>query len=165
MRFLPFAVFALVFAGCAGSGASLSAPGCNTLVLDLEHGTLNGVAPTATRAQIATQFPCATGDTEDGAEFNFGGGVFFLDHDFYMYTHRDYIEVRADFAGAVVPAVLCVSVHDLADAFGAPVRTEDGAQFYVRDYGCLRAELSPDADVVVELGVHAEACDDVILPR
>lgn len=143
----------------------MSPVGCDALVLDLTSGLLNGVAPTATRAQIGTQFPCATGETADGEVYNFGGGVFFLDHDFYIYTHRDFTEVRTDFAGEVVPAVLGATSQDLDETFGTPVRVEDGARFYERDYGCLRAEFGRDSERVDELGVHAKACVNVILPR
>lgn len=47
--------------------------------------------------KVKEKFPFFTGATEDGAGYNCGGGVFFLDHDFYFYTGRDYLEIRNDF--------------------------------------------------------------------
>ncbi len=166
MRVLFVAAALVVLAGCAGPRSAAVPPGCDALVFDLERGLLNGLAPTATPAEFKAQFPCSTGETEEGGPFNFGGGVFFLDHDFFAYTHRDYIEARTNFAGRVEPAVLNAPVAELEAAFGAPGREEDGARLYRTRYGCLRAETSETSgDTVVELGVHAQACADVIVPR
>ncbi len=64
-------------AGCSGPQAV--PPGCDALVLDLDRGTLNGLAPTASMDEVKGQFPCSTGESEEGAIYNFGGGVFFLE--------------------------------------------------------------------------------------
>jgi len=69
--------------------------------LDLEKGTLDGVTPTVSQKQVKEKFPCFTGETEDGSDYNCGGGVFFLNDDFYFYTHRNYIEVRTGFTGEI----------------------------------------------------------------
>ena len=149
--------------GCSGSRPALAPPGCDALVLDLRAGTLNGLRPTASMDAVKAQFPCSTGETEEGGPFNFGGGVFFLNHDFYAYTHRDFLEVRTNFAGEVRPAVLNASIADFYDAFGTPDREEDGAMLYDMDYGCLRAEGA--TGTIVELGIHAQSCAEMEVPR
>ncbi|MAQ93830.1 MAG: hypothetical protein CMM84_09945 [Rhodothermaceae bacterium] len=161
MRLALLSLLLIAVAGCAGPPR---APSCDGLVLDLERGTLSGVAPTASPAAFQAAFPCATGETEEGGLYNFGGGVFYLDHDFYAYTHRDFIEAREDFVGRTVPAAVLGSSAAQADAtFGTPERVEDGARLYDRRYGCLRVEVVGGA--VTEVGVHAQTCAEVEVPR
>lgn len=158
MRALPFLLVLAAVAGCSGPG--LAPPGCDALVLDLDRGTLGGLAPTASMDEVKAQFPCATGETAEGEIYNFGGGVFFLDHDFFFYTGRDFIEVRDDFAGQTRPAALGQPLS----ALGTPDRMDQGAALFDRRYGCLRAETGGDG-LITELGVHAEACDTLEVPR
>ncbi|MEM1056261.1 MAG: hypothetical protein AAGI52_12110 [Bacteroidota bacterium] len=158
MRALSFLLALATFAGCSGPG--LAPPGCEALVLDLELGTLNGLKPTASMDEVKTQFPCSTGETEEGSAFNFGGGVFFLDHGFFAYTHRDFLEVRESFAGTTRPEALGQPLSIL----GEPDRMDEGAALFDRSYGCLRTEADSDG-TITELGIHAEACETLEVPR
>ena len=151
----------LLASGCSGTRP---APGCDALVLDLGRGTLNGLAPTASMDEVKAQFPCSTGETEEGSEFNFGGGVYFLDHDFYAYTHRDFFEVRQRFAGRTEPALLGEPLASATAAFGEPARVDGSASLYERPWGCLRVETS-GGEAVTELGVHAGSCASLEVPR
>ncbi len=93
---------------------------CEQLFLDLEKGTLNGVSPSVSMDQVKVDFPCFTGDTKEGSDSNCGGGVFFLKHDFYFYTHNNYIEVRKKFAGKVSKPVLGKTSEQLISLLGTP---------------------------------------------
>ena len=158
-------VFALALAVSACSGPRPAAPGCDALVLDLRRGTLNGLAPTASPGAVKAQFPCATGESPEGDPvMNFGGGVFFLDHGFFAYTFRDFIEARVGFAGRTVPAVLGEPADAVEAAFGAPARVDQEARLYATRYGCLRAETAADGTVRA-VGVHAEPCTTLTVPR
>ncbi|HEX6042728.1 hypothetical protein, partial [Longimicrobium sp.] len=133
-----------VFAACTPPSAPPAQPaaaGCARLAFDLRGGTLNGVAPTASMDEVKRRLPCSTGETEEGGPFNFGGGVFFLDHDFYFYTHRDYIEVRSRFPGTVTPDVLGKDVREAARLLGPSVRVLAGRQslLFATAYGCAEA--------------------------
>lgn len=136
-------------------------PSCEQLVFDLNAGTLGGLAPTVDQPEAKTRFPCATGATEDGSAFNYGGGVFFLDHDFYMYTGKDFIEARKRFPGKILPNVLEMSPRDIVAEFGQPTQVDDipGAYLYDRPYGCLRIE--PGLKRHHEVAVHYESCESV----
>lgn len=79
---------------------------CPHFVLDLETGRMNGVSPAATKAQVHRAFPCATGDTAEAVTANYGGGVFYTQHDFYFYTWRRFLDVRSGFTGTMRPALL-----------------------------------------------------------
>lgn len=157
-RLLTLLVLVGSVAGC--SGPQVAPPGCDALVLDLDRGTLNGLAPTATMDEVKEQFPCSTGESEEGAIYNFGGGVFFLNHDMYAYTHRDFFEVRDEFAGVTSPA----SIGEPLASFGEPDRVAAGASLFERRYGCLRLEAD-DEGTIAEVGVHAEACETLEVPR
>jgi hypothetical protein len=72
---------------------------CDNLVGDLLNGTLNGVKPTDDMALVKAKLPCFTGDSDEGVEMNCSGGVFYIKHNFFCYTGRDYIEMRRKFTG------------------------------------------------------------------
>ncbi len=79
---------------------------CTNLYFDLKKGTLNGLKPDAPMYLVKSKLPCFTGETEEGSDINYGGGVFYLNHDFYFYTHKDYIEVRRNFKGKLSADIL-----------------------------------------------------------
>jgi hypothetical protein len=128
-------------------GNAIMAQSCDKLVANLKKGTLNGLKPTATQEQVKEKLPCFTGDSEDGGAFNCGGGVFFLNNDFFYYTGRNYIEMRSKFSGK-----LSIPVLGLAKAaaikklgMGKAVRKEkDGDTeflFFKAAYGCVRLNI------------------------
>ncbi|NJO01655.1 MAG: hypothetical protein HC880_08155, partial [Bacteroidia bacterium] len=119
---------------------------CENLYLDLEKGTLNGLPMNASQKDVRSALPCFTGDSPDGAEYNCGGGVFYLNHDFYFYSGQDYIEVRKNFRGELSQSILDKTTAEIEALLGFPERSEevkkwDGTQrihyFYPRKYGCL----------------------------
>ncbi len=134
-------------------------PGCTSLKFDLETGTLNGLTPRASQAEVKAQLPCSTGDTEDGSPFNYGGGVFFLKNDFYFYTGRDFIEVRTKFTGTLSTPLLGASPSDQEATFGKPKWTEKlpSMLFFDRPWGCLR--LAGRGGAIATVAVHYEPCD------
>ncbi|MEM6326249.1 MAG: hypothetical protein AAF791_03940 [Bacteroidota bacterium] len=157
MRHLAFALLPLLVSSCVSFENAMTTPGCDLLLLDINRGTLNGIAPTASMDEVKTQFPCSTGETPEGSDFNYGGGLFFINHDFYVYTHRDFIEVREDFAGTTFPETLGQPVASLGD----PYRVESNRQarrLFQRDYGCLRVQADASG-IVTEVEVHATSCD------
>lgn len=145
--------------------ANASDNGCEKLVVNLKKGRLNKTKPTASQDEIKSMFPCFTGSTEEGGAFNCGGGVFFLDHDFYFYTARDYLEIRSGFKGTVKGDWLKKSASDLTKTFGDPVREEvygeKTIRFYKTKYGCLRFVVVNDE--IIEIGIHYQPAKDVEL--
>jgi hypothetical protein len=131
--------------------------GCNNLVLDLNQGTLNGLVPTVSQAQVKQYLPCATGDTEDGEVYNYGGGVFFLNHDFFMYTGKDFIEVRQDFKGNVTDNMMSKSKAEIIARYGIATIDNGYKLFFNRQYGCLRFTFNGTS--VKEIGVYSASCE------
>lgn len=146
---------------------TIMAQDCDNLVADLKKGTLNGVKPTVSQSVIKEKFPCFTGDSEDGGDFNCGGGVFFLDHDFFCYTGKDYIEFRKNFNGKLSVPVLGLSQAAAVKklAMGKAVRkvtdASDTYLFFKTSYGCLVLTLMEDR--VMKVGMYAKPAKAVEL--
>ena len=133
---------------------------CENLEFDLATGTLNGLPATASQEDVKRVLPCWTGDTPDGSGFNYGGGVFFTNHNFYFYTGQDFIEVRSGFRGSVSPPLLGEKMEAVRSRIGEPRVTSDGTDtwYFEGKYGCLRLEF--ENGVVRDLAVHYKSCDD-----
>lgn len=138
---------------------------CDNLFFDPKKGTMSGILPTASMQEIMQQLPCYTGSTEEGGTFNCGGGVFFLDHDFFFYSHRDYIEVRSGFDKTDVAYNLLGNTRKYVEnTFGKPDKKFDSNTYlYKMEYGTLRIEFTNN--LVKEIGAHGKYIDDVELCR
>ncbi len=133
---------------------------CESLRVDLGKGTLNGVSPTASPEEVKKQLPCFTGETAEGESYNYGGGVFYLDHDFYFYTHQDYLEIRDEFTGTLSQPVMGATRKRLLALLGKHDATQkdDAGRtclLYATTYGTLRLTLDHTTQTVVEVGIHA----------
>lgn len=143
MRIALIAVLVVALAACGGSKEATQSyePGCTKLVVDVEAGTINGLKPTASMEKVKEQFPCFTGSSEEKEGMNCGGGVFFLEHDFYMYTGRDYLEVRYKYEGSVSEKLLSRGTHEVKADLGEPDKTVTDEEyefwFYKKKYGSL----------------------------
>ena len=89
--------------------------------------------------------------------WNYGGGVFFINDDFYIYTAKDYIEVRKNFTGKVTGDWLGKSRDTLMASFGEPSIMKNERYYYARPYGCLRFDL--DKQHIRQIAVHATSCE------
>lgn len=145
----------------------LYAQECDTVKVNLKRGTVNGLTLKASQENIKEKLPCFTGDTEDGSDYNCGGGVFFLENDFFFYSGRDYVEFREKFNGQLSVPVLgltrAAAVKKLA--LGKPVRTQQNGDnqhvFFKTRYGCLR--LRVEAGKVTLVAMHAQPVGKVVL--
>ncbi len=137
---------------------------CDELFLDFKTGMLNGVPAVATMDHVKTTFPCFTGETEEGSENNCGGGIFFLKHDFYFYTHSDFIEVRKGFTGKMSKPVFNLSKEKLISLVGTPddILKHENTFFdevlYVYQYSKKWGTLSfiEKEGKIVEINLHKE---------
>ena len=134
---------------------------CSQVVFDLDTGTINGIKPTVSQEDVKAALPCFTGSTPDGDRlngmlYNYGGGVYFNNHNFYFYTGSGFIEVRSDFTGKGSPSLLGTSKERLNGAYGRPTLTSNGSYFYMMSYGCLQFELRNN--VVYQIRSHYQDC-------
>jgi hypothetical protein len=112
---------------------------------------------------------CRAGGSDEGEPWNYGGGVFFLNHGMFAYTGTDFLEVRVSFAGEMRPEpLLGLPWSSLAERLGEPhpASTVDGSNarlFFERPYGCLR--IQGEGGVIRALGVHATSCEEALRVR
>lgn len=142
MRTIVIILLTLSVAACSSSKKiAVYQPGCDQLYVDVANGMINGLPATASMQEIKKQFPCFTGDTEEGAAYNCGGGVFFLDYNFYYYSGRDYIEVRYGFPGSMSDNLISLGVSEIVERYGDPVRKDESGDrtyyVYKAGYGSL----------------------------
>jgi hypothetical protein len=140
---------------------------CPEIVVSIKKGTINKLKPNATMDKIQEALPCFTGVTKEEEGYNCGGGVFFINHDFYAYTGRDYWEIRKDFKGAWDNRLLNLKPADLEFRYGDPVREEKipgyKVQFFKQKYGCLRVQFSVQSGRSEEIGIHYVPAEKVEL--
>jgi TIR domain len=136
---------------------SAPAAGCSKLLFDIANGKLNSLAATASQDEVKQALPCSTGSSPDGGSFNYGGGVFFLDHDFFFYTGSDFIEVRRNFSGDVSIPLLGVDRNTVRKQLDSPYMERENVWLFSRPYGCLRITFT--ANKVSAIGSHYARCD------
>jgi hypothetical protein len=147
----------------AAESVPVAADPCGSLRFDLVRGTLNGIPATASMDEVKQRLPCFTGETEETSTFNRGGGVFFVNHDFYFYTGANHIEVRTRFPGTVTPDVLRRSIADAQRLLGPHARTlRYGNMLFRAPYGCVEVRFSRDeAPMVESVAAYAMLCEFV----
>jgi hypothetical protein len=154
---------------CFVSGASMFAQNgkCGEISVNLKKGTINKLKPTASMDKIQDALPCFTGVTGEDEGYNCGGGVFFINNDFYAYTGRDYWEIRAKFSGSWDTKLLGSKAPDIAFQYGDPVREEKipgyRVLFYKTKYGCIRVQFGVASGRAEEIGIHYKPANQVEL--
>ena len=153
--------------GLAETVVSQKAENCDNLEANLENGTLNGYDGTLTMDEIKKIFPCSTGETEENdGGMNCGGGVFYLNHYFNIYTKSDFIRLRTKFTGKMNPEVLGLSGAESEELLGKPddvIKYEDPwlgevtlYRQYQKDWGILVLLEKEGAISQVEMWKNAE---------
>jgi len=126
-RFLTTLVIAGVAMGFITLGdwiaGSKHLPSCQSILIDIEAGTVSGLPPSASPDEIIDKFPCYTGDTKEGSSYNDGGGVFCKHHSLFFYTQADRIEIRKGFDGEIVGIAGARTLEAFTDRLGTPQET------------------------------------------
>lgn len=132
------------------------------LEFDISAGTMNGLPPTATQEEVKRVFPFWTGDTPNGSDYNYGGGVFFIKNDFYFYTYNNFLNVRGSFTGKVSPAILNESKDVVHSTLGLPKKeTPDGAyEYFESKFGCIQIQYSENH--VTEISAFYTTIDEAM---
>lgn len=134
--------------------------GCDELYLDLDRGRLNGIGPMATPEEVKHQLPCATAETEEGAEYHCGGGVFYSNLSVYFYTHANFYEIRSGYPGDADIDLLNKTREEVVAIIGKPSRTELlDTYYYDTNFGCISLHLYNSR--TDKIGVHAVKCAEV----
>jgi len=115
---------------------------CQELFLNLERGAINGISAESNQQEIKEVLPCYTGVTENGSVYNEGGGVFYLNHDFYIYTLKHYMEFRKRFDGKMTDEIFGKTRGQIEALYGKPLASVEGSVLYTTGYGCLVFEFA-----------------------
>ena len=126
-------------------------------------------------ASVKAKLPCFTGDSEEGVEMNCSGGVFYINHNFFCCTGRDYIEMRRKFTGKLSIPIFGLSKDAAIKKLGlgkevrmvVPEADEesDGNKraflFFNTSYGCL--VLLFKNDKVENVSMYSKPVKDAVL--
>jgi hypothetical protein len=112
-------------------------PICNTFLVDILDGKVNGVEPDFTQGQVKQKLPCFTSEEPENAASKCGGGVFYKDKDIYFYTGRDYVEIREKFKGKLTIPLMGASRNGLFKWLGLPKIKDVNWDAFTTSYGVL----------------------------
>jgi hypothetical protein len=102
----------------------------NQCIFSAEDGSVSGVSPDLSNDVIAKLLPFHTAIDPGGTIANYGGGVFFRNHDFYFYTAARALNVRAGCKISTADDLLHKSLEYFVIKFGKPIRRQQ----YPLDY-------------------------------
>ena len=145
-----------------------TAPKCKPLMVDVRAGTVNGLGPATPLAKIKKRLPCFTGETDEGAFYNYGGGVFYGGHNLYFYTYLRFIEIREPFNGSMEPQVFGRPKAALANDFkfdaksGRPMWAAPADEFVTTPSGCVQFMF--EGDRMTQMRFFTRACGVVYQP-
>jgi hypothetical protein len=112
-------------------------PVCNTIIVDILGGKVNGVEPDFTQGQVKSSLPCFTSEEAENASSACGGGIFYKDKDIYFYTGRDYIEIREKFKGKLSLPLMGAARNSLFKMLGHPKIKDVNWDAFQTQYGTL----------------------------
>lgn len=137
---------------------------CAAIDVDLDKGTINGLKPNAKMETVKRKLPCYTGYSEEDTTINCGGGVFYLNNDFYFYTGNNFIEIRGKYTGGINYSLLGKSRGEVKATLGntAITRNNERIWLYKRTYGTLRVTFDMNGRVI-ELGIYSAPPDKVYI--
>ena len=110
---------------------------CNTIVVDILGGKVNGVEPDFTQGQVKSSLPCFTSEEPENSSSKCGGGIFYKDNDIYFYTGRDYIEIREKFKGKLTVPLMGASRSSLFKTLGHPKIKDVNWDAFQTQYGIM----------------------------
>lgn len=109
---------------------------CNTFVVDILNGKLNGIEPDYTPAEIKKGLPCFTGEEREDSS-KCGGLISYKDKDVYFYTGRNYVEIREKFKGKLSIPLMGAVRGSLFKFLGHPGMKDTNWDAFQTAYGIL----------------------------
>jgi hypothetical protein len=129
-------ISALLLLGLTPAFAQLkTTPVCNTFVVDILDGKVNGVEPDFTSGQVKQTLPCYT--SEETSSSSCGPAVFYKDKDIYFYTGRGYVEIREKFKGKLSIPLMGAARTGLFKWLGHPKIKDVNWDAFETQYGIL----------------------------
>ncbi|MEQ1675956.1 MAG: hypothetical protein ABL876_04625 [Chitinophagaceae bacterium] len=110
---------------------------CPAFTVDVLGGKINDLYINSTFTEFKTTFPCFTSMEEENSSSKCGGVIFFKDKDIYLYTGRDYVEIREKFKGKLSLPLLGASRTALFKWLGHPKIKDVSWDAFQTAYGSL----------------------------
>lgn len=110
---------------------------CPTFRVDILDGKINDLYINSTLAEFKKIFPCYSSTEEETADSKCGGGVFYKDKDIYIYTGRDYVEIKEKFKGSLTVPLMGAARNSLFKWLGHPKIKDVNWDAYQTAYGIL----------------------------
>lgn len=133
---IPLLFFICIIGAQTSSAQLKTTPLCPAFTVDVLDGNVNKLYAKSTWGEIAGVFPCYTQLVEKDSA-SVCAGVFYTDKGIYFYTDRDYIEIRENFKGKMVPQLLGASRNSLFTTLGHPKIKDVSWDAFQTEYGTL----------------------------
>ena len=131
------------------------ASGCDSFLVDVQGGHLNGITPDVAQAELMEALPCF-----DGVDV--GYRVKYESKGFIFHTSSNILEVDGSFVGTLSEQVLGVGRLELLRRWGLPYADDLDGALFPKPYGCMEVtyrDYSNENRSVVSVLVHPERCD------
>ena len=119
------------------SGQLKTTPVCPVFKVDILDGKINDLYVNSSLAEFKKTFPCYTSAEDESATSKCGGGVFYKDRDIYIYTGRDYVEIREKFKGTMTVPLMGAARNSLFKWLGHAKIKDVSWDAYQTAYGTL----------------------------
>ncbi len=110
---------------------------CPEIFVDLYKGWVNELKPNADPEQLKAKLSCFTLFEKEGNESKCGGGVYYDDRGFKLYSQRDYYEIGPKFKGKLSVPLMGARRDVLFTWFGNPILKDDNWDAFRMAYGTL----------------------------
>lgn len=126
---------------------------CDLIDVDMEQGTIKGMALATEPAKIKSKLPCLTGEstTDRGLQLRFD------DHGFVWYADNDILVLAENFGGRPSQPGISLGDVEVGNFYGTPDRqgVSNGASFmaFNRTFGCV-VLLFNDRNKVKQVELH-----------
>lgn len=134
MKYILFFLTSLI---TLTAGAQLKVKSvCPPFTVDVLGGNVNKLYPKTTLGEIKKAFPCSS-DVVNVPDSAHCAGIFFKEEGLYFYTDRNYIEIRDNFKGKLIPSLLGASRSSLFKLLGNPKLKDLDWDAFQTEYGTL----------------------------
>ncbi len=163
-RFLAIVSLAWWATACSTPAKTGSAPvkeTCDLIDVDMERGTIKGMALNTEPTRIKSKLPCLTGETttDRGLQLRFD------EHGFVWYADKDVLVLAENFGGRPSQPGISLGDVEVTNFYGTPDRegTSNEAAFmaFNRPYGCV-VLLFNDRNKVKQVELHTTPAATVV---
>lgn len=155
-RWIVFWLLAIILTACGGQKETAKArtPNCETIVVDMEQGMIEGFSLKTEGGVFKAQFPCHSYDTTSSC----GTKQVYAAHGFAFIPDGNVLILEENFLGRPSAPAISLGTREATKYYGEPAvtRTIHGkrVQIYTRSYGALVLVFN-DRDKAEQVQLHS----------